>query len=149
MTAEIILETAVAVVGKEGGPRLQPDRRLREIDTGLWQGLTFEEARQRYPREYAERERDLVDYRFPGGESFRELQQRVVPAFLDIVDKDGGNVLVVAHRGTNRVLLCHLLDLPLEELFSLEQGYCCVNLIRVSTLPDGSRKVDVVTDVMS
>jgi broad specificity phosphatase PhoE len=145
MTAEIIVKRISAPTGPAGSQEIRLDRRLREIDTGLWEGLTLEEAQRLYPREHAERERDLVGYPFPGGESFRLLQRRVVTAFLDILDEDGGNVLVVGHRGANRVLLCHLLGLPLERLFSIEQDYCCVNLIEASPLPDGSRKIDVVT----
>ena len=145
MTAEIIRERLPSPTGPAGRPEIRPDRRLREIDTGLWEGLTLEEAQRLYPREQAERERDLVGYPFPGGESFRQLQRRVVTAFMEILDEDGGNVLVVAHRGANRALLCHLLGLPLEELFSIEQDYCCVNLIKASFPPDGSRKFNVVT----
>jgi alpha-ribazole phosphatase len=124
--------------------RVRPDARLREIGAGLWEWLTFEEAAARYPEEYAERERDLIGYRFPAGESFRDLRERVVPAFLEIVDEGGPNVLVVAHLGVNRVLLCEFLGLPLESVFSIKQDYGCVNLIKVSTLPDGTRRVEVL-----
>jgi broad specificity phosphatase PhoE len=151
-TAEIVAEEAGRLVPgrpvtEQAGPPIRPDRRLREIDAGLWNTLSFDEARRLYPREYAERERDLVGYRFPGGESFRDLQLRVVPALLDILDRDGGAILAVAHRGVNRVLLCHLLDLPLAELFSIDQDYCCVNVIRASTLPDGTRRTEVTAAV--
>jgi len=138
------------IAGSSGVP-IRPDRRLREIDTGLWEGLTFEEVRERFPLEYQERERDLVSYRFPGGESFRDLRARIVPAFLEILDESlerdvregGGTVLVSGHRGVNRVVLCEALGLPLKRLFSIEQKYGCVNVIRVTRLPEGSRRFDV------
>jgi alpha-ribazole phosphatase len=120
-------------------------RWLREIDTGLWEGLTWDEARQRYPREYALREHDILGYPFPGGESFRELEARVVPRFLDLIDEeqeaDHERVLIVAHKTVNRVLLAHFLGLPLEELFSIQQEYCAVNVLRVSKGPDGGLHV--------
>ncbi len=137
------LSTAEIIAGP-GGPRPRPDSRLREIDTGLWQGFTFEEAASQYPREYAEREHDLVGYHFPGGESFRDLRERAVQAFLEIVEESCGNALVVAHRGVNRVLLCEVLGLPLEELFSIGQDYGAVTLIRTSMLFDGGRRMEVV-----
>jgi alpha-ribazole phosphatase len=136
------LMTAEIVTGEAGLP-VRQERRLREIDVGLWEGLSFEEVRRRYPREHAEREEDLVGYRFPGGESFRDVQRRVVPAFVSIMDGGAENVLVVGHKGVNRVLLAHFLGLPLEELFSIAQDYCCVNIIRASALPDGSRRIVV------
>ena len=117
------------------------EAQLREIDVGRWDGLAFEEVVRLYPREHVERERDLIGYPFPGGESFRDLQKRVVPAFLRIVDGADGNILVVGHKGVNRVLLAHVLGLPLRELFSIRQQHCGVNIIRASVLPDGSRRM--------
>lgn len=142
-TAEIIVAKAGTAGQTKSAPRVRPDPRLREIDAGLWEMLGFDEARRSYPREYAERERDLVGFRFPQGESFPELQRRVVAAFGDIVEQGDDSILVVAHRGANRVLLCHLLGRPLEELFSIRQEYGCVNLIRISVLPDGSLRTTV------
>jgi broad specificity phosphatase PhoE len=137
------LRTAEVIAGA-AGVGVRPDPRLREIDTGLWEGLSFDEARVRYPLEYAERERDLVGYRFPGGESFRDLRERVVRAFLEIVEEGGGHVLVCAHKGANRVLFSELLGLPPAELFSIKQDYGCVNLIEITRLPGGGRRIEVL-----
>jgi alpha-ribazole phosphatase len=116
LTAEIVAEGAGMPVFEEP--------RLREIDTGLWQGLTVEQVRHSYPTEYAEREADVVAYAFPGGESFLELQQRAVTALHDIVRQDAEQILVIAHLGVNRALLAHLRGLPLRQLFSIRQDYC-------------------------
>ena len=136
MTATIITEEAGLPLFAASGLRFRTDHRLREIDAGVWEMLTLETVRRAFPAESAQRERDLVGYRFPGGESFVRLQQRAVAAFRDIIAQGGSNILVVAHRGVNRALLCHLLGRPLEDLFSIRQDYGCVNLIRVST-PSG------------
>lgn len=136
------LETAQIIAGPTGRP-IQVDPRLREIHTGLWEMLTPDEARRSYPAEYAERERDIVGYRFPGGESFRDLQRRVIAAFHDIVQTGGKKILVVSHRGANRALLCHLLRRPLDELFGIEQGYGCVNLLELSTGAEGQYEARV------
>ena len=129
-------------------PAVRPDRRLREIDAGLWEGLSLRRGHGVVSRRSTrERERDLVGYRFPGGESFRDLQQTGGrrPSATSSPRDGGANILVVAHRGVNRVLLCQLLGLPLEELFSIEQDYGCVNLIEASVRPDGTRETDVTT----
>jgi alpha-ribazole phosphatase len=136
--------TAEIIVAESGLP-VQTEVHLREIDAGRWEGLSSEEVKERYPKEYAERERDPIGFRFPGGESYRDLNHEVVPVFLRMLDSAAGDVLVVAHKGVNRVLLSHFMGLPLEELFSIPQDYGCVNLLRAAWLLDGSRKVEVLT----
>ncbi|MBN1322008.1 MAG: histidine phosphatase family protein [Thermoleophilia bacterium] len=132
-----------AIISKDTGPDIQELPELREIDIGRWEGMSVEEVKHRYPADYARRELDLIGFPFPGGESFRDLLTRVTPAFRRIMDSDAQSILVVSHKGVNRALLAHLLGMPLEELFSIPQVYCCVNLIRVVELPDGSRALDV------
>ncbi len=132
-------------IAAASGVRVQREARLREIDTGLWEGLTFDEAQMRYPVEYAERERDLVGYRFPNGESFRDLYERVTAVFIEVVDEDSGSILVSGHRGVNRVLLCEVLGLPLDRLFSIRQDYGSVNVLSVSPVPEGARHIELIT----
>jgi len=136
-TAAIIAEEAGLPLLAESGLRFRTDRRLREIDAGVWEMLSLEAVRRAFPDESVRRERDLVGYRFPGGESFVQLQQRAVAAFHDIIAQRRSNILVVAHRGVNRALLCHLLGRPLADLFSIRQDYGCVNLIRISAPTGG------------
>jgi broad specificity phosphatase PhoE len=111
-------------------------RWLREIDVGRWDGLTWDEARQHHPAEHLARERDVVGQPFPEGESFKDLQARVVPGFLHIAAESLAagrrRVLVVGHKGVNRVILAHVLGLPLEDLFSIEQDFCAVTELLVS-----------------
>jgi alpha-ribazole phosphatase len=108
---------------------------LREIDLGQWDGMPIAEVRTRYPEQYASRGRDLVGYRPPDGESFADLAERVLPAFDEVVRRSRGNVLVVGHAGVNRVILCHLLGMPLANLFRVEQEYGCMNVL---VLAEGS-----------
>jgi len=102
---------------------------LREISVGMWDGLSMEETRKTFPEEYTKRGTDPAGHRPPGGESFNELRNRVAPIFEDIIRKEKGPVLIVGHAGVNRVLLCHLLGMPLENLFRIGQDYGCVNVI--------------------
>jgi probable phosphoglycerate mutase len=124
-------ETA-RIIGRHQPPPLTILPALNEIDLGEWDGLPISEVRQRLPREYEQRGADLVGYRPPGGESFADLSARVLPAFASAIAKADGNLLVVAHAGVNRVLLCHLLGMPLTNLFRLEQGYGCLNILNFS-----------------
>ncbi len=118
---------------------------LREIDTGLWEGLTWEEARERYPAEHAAREADLVGTPFPRGESFADLRARAVAGFERLLDDclaaGRQRVLVVGHKGINRVILAHLRGLPPEELFTIEQDFCAVTEVTVAAGEAGGHHV--------
>jgi probable phosphoglycerate mutase len=102
---------------------------LRELNLGAWEGLTFDDVQCRDPEGFAQRGRDPAHYRPPGGESFDDLRRRVVPAFERIVSQAMGQVLVVGHAGVNRVILCHLLGMPLAHLFRLGQDYAGLNIL--------------------
>jgi alpha-ribazole phosphatase len=121
-TAQIIAETRQV--------RIQVMFQLREIDLGEWDGLSVEEVKNRFPEEWQRRGQDLVTYRPPGGENFADMHARVVPLFEHIVqDHREGNVLIVGHSGVNRVILCHLLGIPLAHLFRLGQDYGSLSII--------------------
>lgn len=94
---------------------------LREIHLGSWEGQRRQTIKTCFPRAYRQRGEQIADYRPPGGESFRDLQKRVWPAF-DTVARRHGQTLIVTHAGVIRVLLCRLLDIPLEHLFRLGQA---------------------------
>lgn len=121
-------QTAEIIVGNASLPIL-PRGDLREIALGEWEGLSRQEVAERFPEQYGARGSDIEGYRVPGGESFADCQSRVLGAWRDIVKLGLRRVVIVGHAGANRVLLCHLLGMPVASLFSLAQDYGCVNLI--------------------
>lgn len=110
--------------------RIEKIKEFREINLGKWEGRTFQEIQTEYPEEYEQRGLDIANYRTPGGESFADLQKRALPAFTKAAEKTEGDLAIVAHAGVNRVILCHLMQRPLEELFSIPQDHAAVNIIR-------------------
>ena len=102
---------------------------LREIDLGQWDGLTRDEIKTRFAEEYRLRGLDLAGYRPADGENFEDLSRRAWSAFQDICRSEPGNILVVTHSGVNRVILCNLLGMPLNNLFRIGQGYAALNII--------------------
>lgn len=121
-------ETARIVAGERTVP-IEPEARLREIDLGRWEGLTKAEINTVFPGEYDARGENLAQMRPSGGESFSDLQQRVVPFFDEVLATTQGTTLLVAHAGVNRAILCHVLGMDLNNLFRIGQDYCCVNSI--------------------
>lgn len=121
-------ETARIIAGPQGKSiRRQP--LLREIKLGYWDGRPQAKIRQYHPDEYRQRGENLIGFRPPGGESFADLQARVVPAFRELIDGEQGTVLLIAHAGVNRAILCNLLGRPLDQLFALPQPFGCLNII--------------------
>jgi alpha-ribazole phosphatase len=105
-------------------------KELREISFGTWEGMTWTELEEKYPKEWRARLADLVNYRVPGGESLLDLSNRVMPLITEIANRyTGEEVLVVAHGGVNRVILLNAVGAPLSSMFRIEQDYGCLNII--------------------
>ena len=102
-------DTARALTDLLGATAL-PDRRLRELDLGAWQGLTSDEARERFPDEHAAW-RAGQDVPRGGGETYRQAGERAAACLRDHLP-DSGTLLAVTHGGTARAALGVLLELP-------------------------------------
>lgn len=103
---------------------------FREISVGEWECCTFADIAQRFPDEFKARGADIANYRIPGGESFADCAKRVVAAFNEMLTDTKGDILIVGHAGANRVLLCHMLGMPISNLFRIGQDYACINVIK-------------------
>ncbi len=102
---------------------------LSEIDLGEWDGRPMAEVRANDPASWQARGEDFAGFRPPGGESFTDLQQRVIPAFEALTAEADPDLLLVCHAGVNRAILCHLLGMPLSNLFRIGQDPGCLNII--------------------
>jgi len=92
------------------------DHRLREIHYGHWEGEIWHELPTRDPEGYAAREADRWGWRPIGGESYRDLCERVAQ-WLGEVERDA---VVAAHGGVMRVLRGLSLALQPVEMFALD-----------------------------
>ncbi len=69
---------------------------------------------------------------FLGGESFGDFEDRVLPAFRKLLVAPGWkHILIVAHGGTNRMILLHALGAPLQNFGRIEQEAGCINVLDV------------------
>ncbi len=107
-------QTAAPVAERLGLPiQLEPD--LREIAYGEWDGRRLSEIRATDParhQRWVERPGSVAP---PGGESGEDVVARSHPAIGRIVERHpGGNVLVVSHKATIRLLLCAFLGVDLN-----------------------------------
>lgn len=104
---------------------------LREVSLGDWEGLLRREVAERWADQFAARGRDMDRYRPPGGESFADCLARAWPLWKTITHTDAAAIAIVAHAGVNRLLLCRLLGIPVQNMFRLGQDYGCVNIIEL------------------
>jgi alpha-ribazole phosphatase len=84
---------------------------LREMSFGLWEGLTYDEIKAKYPGELGEWENDWTNCIVQEGESFSIMSKRVLEKFREIVkahnSSDGGKIAIVSHSGCIRAILAH------------------------------------------
>jgi broad specificity phosphatase PhoE/predicted O-methyltransferase YrrM len=102
-----------------------------EWHPGEWTGLTRSEVQSRYTGDYEAWLTDPAAKRPLNGESLYDVAARSVPRFVEIVEShDNECIVVVGHNTVNRVLLAHLLCIPLRVARNLiMQGTGCVNTI--------------------
>ncbi len=103
-------QTAEAVAGRRG-LLLETDPDLREMDFGVWEGLTAEEIEQEFPAALQQWISPTKDTCFPGGESLGQFDERVARALARIVSHEAEEALVFTHGGVVRGLTCGLLGL--------------------------------------
>ncbi len=96
------------------GVEVGPWRALDEIHAGECDGLTYEEIRLRFPEEYAARQRSKLEYRYPRGESYRDVIQRLDRVLIEL-ERYRTPVLVIGHRAVLRAMVAYFRQLPLEE----------------------------------
>ncbi len=103
------------IVGAHLGIEPRADDRLRELDFGVAEGRTLAALREEDPQAVARFETDPVTYHLPGGEDPRDAIGRMRAAVNDVRDLQSAHPLVVTHNTVLRLLVCHVLHVPLEQ----------------------------------
>lgn len=92
-----------------------PETRLRERSLGVFEGLTDEEMRTRFPQEHSTFLSWDPDYVIPGGESGTVFRKRIEPALLALAERHPGQRLgIVTHGAVLDLVFRITLDLPLS-----------------------------------
>jgi len=72
-------------------------RALREIEVGICDGMTYDQVKEKFPEEYSARERDKLNYRYPRGESYLDIINRLEPVIYEM-ERQKGPLLIIAHQ---------------------------------------------------
>lgn len=111
------------------------DERLNEIDNGCIEGLSDEEIQKKYPEVWIGFHERSADFRFPGGETGKEAQRRIVEFLKEKQqDHDNQNVVFVSHDGLMRLLVCHIMNLPVYRRWDFHIETC--GIMEINYQPD-------------
>jgi len=124
------VETASILAAPHHLP-VQKREGLREISHGHWEQLTRKEVESKFPEEAAAWEEDPFTFAPLDGESGLAVTARALPELVEIVrSNQGGNVLVVSHKATIRLLLSSLLGFdPRRYRDNLDQSPAALNIV--------------------
>jgi broad specificity phosphatase PhoE len=122
-------ETAEILAGRFDLPIRYRDDVL-ELDFGEWTGLTFDAVRADERWQVWSNCRSIATV--PGGESMRQVQERVVGALFDLRRSHrDGTVLIVSHGDVIRAALLFALGMPLDFYSRIEVGLASLNTIHI------------------
>jgi broad specificity phosphatase PhoE len=113
-----------------GGREVRQDDRLIEVDFGAWEGRTREEFVAEDPSLWHQWDLDPMHARAGGtGETAAEVILRVDDLFRELLQRHaGGNILVAAHNGVNRLYLAWKLGMPVKYYRRIVQDNASITL---------------------
>jgi broad specificity phosphatase PhoE len=111
---------------------------LREMAHGVWDGLSLEECKAKYPEGVKAYESDPYTYAPEGGESGEMVLKRALPAMQALVRAHPNQIIVVvAHKTTNRLLIAHFVGIdPRLYRDKLAQRPACLNVLEFRSETD-------------
>lgn len=127
-------------IGERLDREIRTEPGLTECDFGDWTGKALAELAT-LP-EWSQVQRSPSTFRFPGGESFAEMDERVASAVESLRERHrGGTVVAVSHADPIRIYLARALGMPLDAMQRLSVRPCSVSAV----LLDGDADPAVLT----
>jgi phosphoserine phosphatase len=122
------VKTAEAIA-KHFNLQVQIHAGLADIDYGEWQGLTPEEARQRWQEQIDAWYNQPQEAHIPGGESLDDLRDRGMQMVKELaVQHTGETIVMVGHTVINRIILLGVLGLGNHRFWHIRQDTCAINV---------------------
>ena len=121
------------------------DERLRERHYGVFQSITYVEAKERFPEDYARFRAKDLDFDFETGESLRGFDERVLVFFRELLEaKKGQSLLIFTHGGVLEIVYRHATGRGLTTPRDFEIPNAALNRV---TFSGGKWQVDAWADV--
>ena len=111
---------------------IQIENELKEVSFGLWEGKTADELLETESDKIKKYWNDPIHTTPPQGENLLAFEKRVLNGWGNILNQfQGKHVLLISHAGVMRIILCHILGMPLTELFKLDVGLAKASRIQI------------------
>jgi broad specificity phosphatase PhoE len=131
-------DTAEAICRPHGLTAITRDG-LREVSHGLWETKVHSDVKIEFAKDYAAWSADPFGYAPPGGETGLSVLNRALPVYREIIEAHPGEtVLVVSHKGTNRIVICSMLGMDMNSYRDrIAQDLCCLNVMEFAQPAEG------------
>ena len=112
-TLKRTIQTARFLAESEKGYDKLEWKALDELDSGVCDGLTYQEIADRYPEDFKARDDDKYNYRYRGGESYRDVVIRLEPIIMELERSE--NIIIVTHQAVLRCIYAYYMNVPQEK----------------------------------
>jgi broad specificity phosphatase PhoE len=131
-------------IAKRQGLEIIEDRRIIEIDHGVWSGMLVEEVKEKFPEDFRMWLEEPHRVKFEGGESLQDVFKRVKD-FLEFIREKhwGQTVAIVSHTVPIRAMLCALLNIDLSKFWVFGCDNASYSLVHM----EGKRNVIVKLNI--
>ena len=114
---------------------------LNEINSGICDSMTYQDIEKKYPEEFNKRKGNKYYYRYPEGESYYDIDQRLKKIY-QMISESKNDILIVAHQAVLRVLISNYIKRDIEEIPYLEVS---LNKIYKITFHDDNFDLEVIS----
>lgn len=105
------IQTARMIQDLQSDCTIVPLKEFNEINSGICEGMSYDEIQKTMPEVYTARKADKYNYVYPGGEGYNSMKERIKigikKAFF--LNRKTDNIMIVGHRAVNRMILSHFL----------------------------------------
>jgi len=117
-------------IGSKFHCKVQTNKNLREMNFGKWEGLVYQEVLAQWPAEVEKFIEHPNKVKIPDGETFAQVQQRVMNSINNILAVNNNKtVVVVVHGVVIAVTLAAVLGVDLQYLGNFQQSNTGVNIL--------------------
>lgn len=110
--------------------KIKTDERIMELNFGDWEMQSFNELE---PNLFQAWMNDYINIAPPNGESLQTLLERCQNFWNELTQKTYQTAIIVTHLGVIRVLLAHILEMPIKKSIYLTNDYGAINLMKYYT----------------
>ena len=111
---------------------VQTENEFQEISFGLWEGKTADELLEQEADKIKKYWNDPINITPPQGENLLAFEKRIINGWGNVLnDFQGKHVLLISHAGVMRIILCHILGMPLTEIFKLDIALAKASRIQI------------------